>query len=246
MGNALVVMVVPEEVFMLSNLAEPGPDGTLLRVYKEYPPDKWMWFRRHREHLYAHHPNAGYFLRVTEADVWSPPPEPRSRRDIAEVGGGKLRIKHRRAVRASLDEFLNDKLRRLDRMVRTGWWILERARVRVSKLTGVGIDIEKGPEPELEPGALLDEMRRDVARVRDRLWIVGRAGYQAERPDQVKLAWELHVKLEALIKDWPDEQGARDGDPSVLSKKERKRLDAELDAELLTQDMAGPRSSIDE
>ena len=71
-------------------------------------------------------------------------------------------------------------------------------RIRVSTFAGVGVDMHTGPDREDEPGARLDEMRRDVAGARDRHWMASGAGFQPDRPDPAGEApRELHVKLEA-------------------------------------------------
>jgi hypothetical protein len=62
------------------------------------------------------------------ANTWAPPREPSEpgwHRDL------ELRKAHNEAVRQSLERFLNDRLAELDGMVRTGRWILQRARIRV-------------------------------------------------------------------------------------------------------------------
>jgi hypothetical protein len=88
MGDALVVVTVPEEVFMRGDRVK---------------------------------------ITITRADVWQPPAEPR---DMDWHEDPVLREKQDWKVAESLQEFLNDKLSRLHRMVRTGWWILETAHVR--------------------------------------------------------------------------------------------------------------------
>ena len=88
MGDALVVVTVPEEVFMQGDRVK---------------------------------------ITITRDDVWQPPAEPR---DLDWHEDPVRREEQDWKVAESLAEFLNSKLERLHRMVRTGWWILDSAHIR--------------------------------------------------------------------------------------------------------------------
>ncbi len=129
MGNALVMMAVPEESLRFSNL--------YVLDEETHKPVRLVQSRGHltgkqRDALLEKHPDAFWMLAVPRSAVWEPPPEP--------YGLGEkpaLRAEHTKKVRASLTRFLNSQLASLDRMVRTGWWILQRARVRMTTFEGV-------------------------------------------------------------------------------------------------------------
>lgn len=129
MGNALVVMTVPEESLPMSALRIAGKDGKPVPV-----PGLGGWPWKPREELEATlvaHPDAFWILHVPRSAVWDPP---------GESGGlatnRVARKVHAGQVRHSLLHFLNDKLAELDGMVRTGWWILQRARIRLATFEG--------------------------------------------------------------------------------------------------------------
>jgi hypothetical protein len=93
MGDALVVLTVPEEVFMQGDRVK---------------------------------------ITITRDDVWQLPAEPR------EIEKSRSRKSdHTHAVARSLEKFLNERLGRLHRMVRTGWWILDLVKVQVCFIQGV-------------------------------------------------------------------------------------------------------------
>ena len=60
--------------------------------------------------------------------VWSPPAEPETADWWRKPS---LRRRHAKAVLDSLESFLNGHLSNLNHMVRTGWWVLGEARVKV-------------------------------------------------------------------------------------------------------------------
>lgn len=70
-----------------------------------------------------------------------------------------LRRAHRNAMRASLEQFLNTRLASLYHMVRTGWWVLGKARVRV---------VECAPVPEREMRAFARAFRGALGRPKKR------------------------------------------------------------------------------
>jgi hypothetical protein len=125
MGDALVVMTVPEEAWMI-------PMGE-----KRTPED------RHRRRTIS--------LAIEAGDVWEPPPEPTEQYGFKWYEHPEVRQAHREAVRQSLEEFLNEHLARLYHMLRTGWWVLGKVRVRV---------VECRPVPEREMRQLTRALRR--------------------------------------------------------------------------------------
>lgn len=142
MGYALIVLTVPEETLMDENLLDVVDDGTgrrEVRVRDLYDWDEYQRLRFSGE-LRERHPRAYFKLAVHVDDIWDPPAEPRGLRTKA---GAPMRREHAAAVRRSLEAFLNAKLARLSGMVRTGWWILAEAAVRVSRFKSV---------PELRTG----------------------------------------------------------------------------------------------
>lgn len=121
MGDALIVTTVPEENLSLGAIWAYDASGEPVRL-ADYYGDKWIG-RRRRE-LLARHPDAYYQLEIAVGDIWQPPAEPVAAPDVIDRTHGA-------AVRRSLYVFLNERLARLSRMLRTGRWVLGRARVRV-------------------------------------------------------------------------------------------------------------------
>ena len=95
MGDALVVLTVPEETFIRGDRVK---------------------------------------VTITRDDVWQLPAEPRP---LNWHESATKRQEHAMAVANSLEEFLNKRLDRLHRMVRTGWWILDRVKVSACFIKGV-------------------------------------------------------------------------------------------------------------
>jgi len=124
MGNALVVMTVPKEAWMV-------PMGE-----KRAPED------RHRRRTISWAIEAG--------DVWEPPLEPTQRHGLKWYENPEARRAHRKAVQESLEKFLNEHLAHLYHMLRTGWWVLGKVRVRV---------VECRPVPEREMRQLTRSFR---------------------------------------------------------------------------------------
>jgi hypothetical protein len=142
MGNALIVMTVPEEALASTSLYDIGEDGSEFRLAERYGSQMW----KVRRHLAEKHPKAYYRMTVRAADIWDLPHEPSRTHGLDWHKKPSLRQAHRRAVKRSLEDFLNGRLRRLRHMVRTGWWILGDVRVRVAVCKPV-------PEYEMKPFA---------------------------------------------------------------------------------------------
>ncbi len=82
-------------------------------------------------------PEACWTLNVPATAVWLLPEEP-----WKEHGGDwhfnpRLLAAHRTTVKRSLESFLNRNLAQLDKMARSGWFIIERVRTKVSELREV-------------------------------------------------------------------------------------------------------------
>ena len=134
MGNALVMMTIPEEALGYTPLCVRGKDGKPFEIEKK----RGIWVEgKARKDLLREHPDAFFMMPVPYRAVWFPPEEPWKKKGLDWHWDPKLLAGHRAAVQRSFEKFLNGKLERLDRMVRTGWWILEQVRVRVSSLTEV-------------------------------------------------------------------------------------------------------------
>jgi hypothetical protein len=142
MGDALVVMTVPEEAWM----APPRPDakaGVATRTI--------AW-------------------RIDPGDVWEPPREPIERYGLNWYENPAARRAHRKAMQESLESFLNERLARLYHMLRTGWWVLGKARVRV---------VECRPVPEREMRAFVRAL--GIVETRRRRSKSGRAATEKRR-----------------------------------------------------------------
>ena len=125
MGDALVVMTVPEEAWMV-------PMG-----------EKTTAEDRHGRRTIS--------LAIEAGDVWEPPLEPTEQYGFNWHEHPEARRAHREAVRQSLEAFLNEHLARLYHMLRTGWWVLGKVRVRV---------VECRPVPEREMRQFARAFRR--------------------------------------------------------------------------------------
>jgi hypothetical protein len=135
MGDALVVTTVPDEAWM-APMGEKRPAAA--------------GGQRRRSITWG----------IEAGDVWEPPGEPVDRYGVEWYRNPAARRAHRKAVQESLERFLNERLARLYHMVRTGWWVLGRVRVRV---------IECRPVPEREMRRLvrsLHHRRTDTSRPR--------------------------------------------------------------------------------
>jgi hypothetical protein len=119
MGDALVVMTVPEEAWIgcERDLAPNSPQATQRR-------------------------RGTVSWRIEAGEVWAPPPEPTDQYGLRWYEHPEARRAHRKAVQQSLEAFLNERLAKLYHMLRTGWWVLGKARVRV-------VDCRPVPEREM-------------------------------------------------------------------------------------------------
>ena len=162
MGNALVVMVVPEEMLPTQGLQVRDPKT---RKPTKVRPDGTRWASPAQwAKLLREHPDAFWSLDVPRTAVWQLPVEPRAKRTHWYDDPG-LVAKHREAVRQSLESFVNEQLAQLDEMVRTGWWILrlgDRLEIRPTEITSKpanGLESETGVHSLLVSRALLTSRR---------------------------------------------------------------------------------------
>ena len=119
MGNALIMMAVSEEQLAFSKMYVRDEEGRPVPVERkrgEPPP-----------------PGAYWMLPVPKEAVWRPPDEPFREHGLNWHWDAELLAAQDAAVRRSIARFVNGHLARLDRMVRTGWYIVERVRVMVSE-----------------------------------------------------------------------------------------------------------------
>lgn len=131
MSNELIVAVVPSEVFMsVKPVVWDETKREHVRVESLVSREEWCSIRSDRRAILERFPGAVYMMPLPLDSVWDPPSE--RDLDLSRRGATKQRAAHAEACRKSLHAFLNTKLARLDQMVRTGWWILGKARVRVS------------------------------------------------------------------------------------------------------------------
>lgn len=129
MGNALIMMTVPQEMIPVAAL-RTWKGRRAVGIPGVTQPTEWKP-RREVEAILAEHPDAFWMLPVPRSAVWEPPEEPPNSRS-----DGPARRTHDGRVRYSLLRFLNDRLGELDGMVRTGWWVLQQARVRLATFQG--------------------------------------------------------------------------------------------------------------
>lgn len=134
MGSAFIVTTVSNELIGLSPLRiwDPESDESV-PIEKPYGRGPWMPLRE-REALVRAHPDAFWMMPIPYSAVWRPPNEPD---DLNWHWQPDARDEHRERVRRSLEAFLNAGLARLDRMVRSGWFIIERARATVTEFADV-------------------------------------------------------------------------------------------------------------
>ncbi len=137
MGNELVMCTMPSEMFSFEHLVvwdEKKQD--YVRIRDLHSRDEWWPLRRDAVAIERLHPGAHWRFPITPRDLWEPPAEPHG---LGAKGKGsrKLLIRHRNAARAGLEAFINTKLLGLGWMIRTGWWILDEAAVRVVRFTDV-------------------------------------------------------------------------------------------------------------
>lgn len=134
-GSALIMMVVPEEMLGMSELYTRNAEGELVPVAKRRDG---MWVRREDvERALRQHPDAFYMMRVPYGAVWRPPEEPTDTEGFDWHWRPEILAAHREKVRVSLEGFLNRNLAQLDQMVRTVWFIIERARAAIVDFTEV-------------------------------------------------------------------------------------------------------------
>lgn len=161
MGSALVMTTVSEESIGLLGLKIQDPDhyDKTIEIDVRRAGDIWV-DRMAREEALKKHPRAFWDMHVPYKAVWQPPEEPSGRDAINWHWDRKQLAKHREVVRKSLEDFLNAKLAQLDQMVRTGWFIVGRARVKVTLREVPHNAIERAQRRKRKAKAKREEGRR--------------------------------------------------------------------------------------
>lgn len=126
MGNELIMAAVPSEsvggyVWLRAKNRAERKAAREARQRDEYQP---------------------FSLRMSES-LWRPPEEPWREHGLDWHKDPKVRRAHLKAVRESLEAFLNGHLAQLDGMLRTGWFILGKVRMRIVECRDIG---ERGVE----------------------------------------------------------------------------------------------------
>lgn len=135
MGSALVMVTVPEELLGEVVLCCYDKRGNVVPL--EDKRGRLFVHGKKRRRALEENPNAFLMLPVPPSAIWQPPPEPWQEHGSDWHFDPALLAAQNAKVKQSLEVFLNGNLQRLDHMVRTGWWILRKARVRVSTLEEV-------------------------------------------------------------------------------------------------------------
>jgi hypothetical protein len=138
MGNALVMMVVPEESLALNGLhVRDRETGKLVPVARK------VGLGSYEDTLRAN-PDATWTIEVPVSAVWLLPNEPRDAHGSEWHRKPRVLAAHRATMKRSLEAFLNRSLEGLDGMARSGWFILARARAKVAELR----EVPHSPEPK--------------------------------------------------------------------------------------------------
>lgn len=128
MGNSLIAMSIRNEDLMHEALR-------IRRDGKPVPLAELGIDSSDRERVRREHPEAFWIVEVPIGAVWDgidePPGGSRWYRDPEKLAA------HRERVRLSLEGFVNGALEGLDDMLRTGWFIVRRARATITELVEV-------------------------------------------------------------------------------------------------------------
>jgi hypothetical protein len=131
MGQALIVAVIPEELLSRDELGDVDPrdlDTWLAALHSDVD-----WRSPGQSEVVEHSPGAYLRVPLRYMKVWALPEEPWQVHGPDWHRDPQLRRAHHDAVRRGLQEFLNGQLAKLYHMVRTGWWVLGKARVKVTE-----------------------------------------------------------------------------------------------------------------
>ena len=124
MGNSLVVLTLPDELFGFSTPYLRAPTGELVPLVSDRAERRRIMRERAADLV--------FMVPVKHADRWHMPEEPWREHGMDWHWDPALLDAHREKVRASLESFLNKGLHRLDEMARSGWFIVRRARCAVT------------------------------------------------------------------------------------------------------------------
>lgn len=122
MGSTLIVIAVPDEYLTYAALHIEDGNGNPQRIpgLVGWPYEKTRLPDEKIEEILSEHPDAFWVLKVPREAAWKPPREPKR-------FGPRIREAFTKLVAQSMQRFINGRLAQLD--VRTGSWMLDRARV---------------------------------------------------------------------------------------------------------------------
>lgn len=146
MGNELIVVTLPSENLAFTALRVNDKEGRSVSLHELYDRDEAYKLMRDRRELLRRHPDAHYSIQVGLDTVWQPPPEPHRKKGATRIS------RHRKAMAKSLLDYLNERLAGLDEMLRTGSFVIERARV---------LRVSVKPVPEYAWEKFARSMKRD-------------------------------------------------------------------------------------
>ena len=132
MGDVLMMFVLPEEALGYTGLRVRDKQTGEVRELER--SRMWIPSEERERSIREHGDEAFWQIEVPFRAIWEPPEERRPEHGRDWHWDKTLLDAHRERVRMSLESFLNDNLSKLDGMVRTGWFIVDRARARVSEL----------------------------------------------------------------------------------------------------------------
>ncbi|MBK8999582.1 MAG: hypothetical protein IPM35_28000 [Myxococcales bacterium] len=128
MGNSLIAMSIRNESLMHEALCVRR-QGKVVRLAEAGIASS------DRERVRREHPDAFWVVEVPITAVWDGIDEPRG--DSRWYRDPEKLAAHRERVRLSLETFVNGALEGLDEMLRTGWFIIRRARATITELVEV-------------------------------------------------------------------------------------------------------------
>ncbi len=134
MGNSLIAMAIRNESLMHEALCVRRQGKVVRLAEAGIASSDREWVRRE-------HPDAFWVVEVPITAVWDGIDEPPGRswyRDPERLAA------HRERVRVSLESFVNGALEGLDEMLRTGWFIIRRARATITEFVEVPDEAKVG------------------------------------------------------------------------------------------------------
>lgn len=153
MGNSLIAMAIRNESLMHEAL-RIRRNGEVVRLAET------GFDSSDRERVRREHPEAFWIVEVPITAVWDGIDEPPGRSWYRDPG--RLAA-HRERVRVSLETFVNGELEGLDEMLRTGWFIIRRARATITEFVEGAGRGEGGGVRSLGARQRLDRARAPAA-----------------------------------------------------------------------------------